>query len=109
MTPIGTSLESGLCDIVPPRPAVPRGADDKRTISEEFMQHFRAFLALAFAAGLTLTSPAEARLTRLEITKREIVADGMAFGTAGAYEKLTGRAWFEADPTLERNAPVFDL
>jgi hypothetical protein len=62
------------------------------------MQHFRAFLALAFAAGLTLTSTAEAGLTRLEISKREIVAGGMAFGTAGAYEKLTGRAWFEADP-----------
>jgi hypothetical protein len=73
------------------------------------MQHFRAFLALAFAASLTLTSTAEARLTRLEVNKREIVADGMAFGTAGAYEKLTGRVWFEADPALERNAAVFDI
>jgi hypothetical protein len=73
------------------------------------MQHLRAFLALAFAASLTLTSTAEARLTRLEINKREIVADGMAFGTAGAYEKLTGRAWFEADPALERNAAVVDI
>ena len=35
------------------------------------MQHFRAFLALAFATSLTFTSTAEARLTRLEISKRE--------------------------------------
>jgi len=73
------------------------------------MQYLRASLALAFAACITLTSTAEARLTRLEISKREAVADGMAFGTAGAYEKLTGRAWFEADPALERNAAVFDI
>jgi len=33
----------------------------------------------------------------------------MAFGSAGAYEKLTGRAWFEADPAVERNAAVFDI
>ncbi len=73
------------------------------------MQHFRTPLALTFAACLIFTATAEARLTRLEISKREIVADGMAFGTAGAYEKLTGRAWFEADPALERNAAVFDI
>ncbi|MGQ0579990.1 MAG: alpha/beta hydrolase domain-containing protein [Betaproteobacteria bacterium] len=73
------------------------------------MQHFRTPLALAFAACLVLTPTAEAKLTRLEITKREIVAGGMAFGNTGAYEKLSGRAWFEADPALERNAAVFDI
>ena len=73
------------------------------------MQHFRTPLALTCAACLIFTSTAEARLTRMEISKREMVADGMAFGSAGAYEKLTGRAWFEADPTLERNAAVFDI
>ena len=73
------------------------------------MPHYRAVLALAFAASLSLTSTAEARLMRLEISKREIVAGGMAFGSAGAYEKLSGRAWFEADPAIERNGAVFDI
>lgn len=73
------------------------------------MQPFRASLALAFVAVLSCATVAEARLVKLEIAKREVVADGQAFGAAGAYEKLTGRAYFEVDPTLERNAQVFDL
>jgi hypothetical protein len=46
---------------------------------------------------------------RLEIEKREIVADGQSFGDTGPYEKLTGKAYFEADPTQRRNKEVFDL
>ncbi|HEX7812510.1 MAG TPA: alpha/beta hydrolase domain-containing protein [Burkholderiales bacterium] len=72
------------------------------------MQLFRAF-QVVLATSLLLCQAAEARLTRLEISKREVVAEGMAFGAAGAYEKLTGRAWFQIDPKLERNAAVFDL
>ena len=72
------------------------------------MQPFPIFRVL-LAASLLFCSTVEAKLTRLEISKREVVADGQAFGTAGAYEKLTGRAWFEVDPKLERNAVVFDL
>ena len=72
------------------------------------MQPFRIFQVF-LAASLLFCQAAEAKLTRLEISKREVVADGQAFGAAGAYEKLTGRAWFEVDPKLERNAAVFDL
>jgi len=72
------------------------------------MSPFRP-IALLLAACLLCPLTGEAKLTRLEISKREVVADGQAFGNAGAYEKLTGRAWFEVDPTLERNAVVFDL
>jgi hypothetical protein len=66
-------------------------------------------LQVLFAILLLGTQAAEARLTRLEISKREVVADGKAFGAAGPYEKLSGRAFFEVDPALERNAVVFDL
>ncbi len=52
---------------------------------------------------------ADARLVRLEVEKREVVAEGRAFGAAGPYEKLTGRAWFEADPADGRNARVTDI
>jgi hypothetical protein len=70
----------------------------------------RLTAACLLATCALLAAPAaEAKLTRLEIAKREIVADGQAFGAAGPYEKLTGRAHFEVDPKLERNRAVFDL
>ena len=65
--------------------------------------------ALALAAALCAASPVDARLTRLEVTQREVVAGGEAFGAAGAYERLTGTAYFEVDPGDRRNAAVFDL
>ena len=65
------------------------------------------------AAAVTLASacalPAEARLVRLDITAREVVAGGAAFGATGAYEKLTGTAYFEVDPRDDANEQVFDL
>src|SRR5262249_23628615 len=67
-----------------------------------------------YAAGLLvavslLGSLAEARVTRIEVTTREIVADGMSFGDTGPYEKLRGTVFFEVDPDDRRNAVVFDL
>ena len=73
------------------------------------MQHVRALSALLLAVVLTPAIDAEAKLVKLEITKREVVAGGVSFGGAGPYEKLSGRAWFEVDPTLERNKAVFDI
>ena len=73
------------------------------------MQHIRAFPALLLAGGLMLAVNVQAKLVKLEISKREVIADGMSFGAAGPYEKLTGRAWFEVDPILDRNKTVFDL
>ncbi|HZP93795.1 MAG TPA: alpha/beta hydrolase domain-containing protein [Burkholderiales bacterium] len=66
-------------------------------------------IGICCAFTLFTAAPAEAKLTRLEIEKREIVADGQAFGDAGPYEKLTGKAYFEADPAQRRNAAVFDI
>ncbi len=50
-----------------------------------------------------------ARITRIEITDRVVVADGMAFGETGAYEKLTGRAYAEVDPSHPGNAIITDI
>lgn len=72
------------------------------------MQPFR-IVRVFLAVSLLFCQVAEAKLVRLEISKREVVADSQSFGAAGAYEKLTGRAWFEVDPVLERNVAVFDL
>ncbi|HTT37292.1 MAG TPA: alpha/beta hydrolase domain-containing protein [Burkholderiales bacterium] len=66
--------------------------------------------ALLISATLALmAAPAQARLTRLEIVQRELVAGGQSFGATGPYERLAGTAYFEVDPGDPRNAVVFDL
>jgi hypothetical protein len=69
---------------------------------------------LVWLLGLVLLAllpveAAHARLARLQILEREVVADGQAFGAAGPYERLTGVAHFEVDPRDARNRAVFDL
>jgi hypothetical protein len=68
-----------------------------------------ALLALFVALTSGLAGPAHARLTRLQIDQRETVAQGQSFGDAGAYERLSGTAYFEVDPKDPHNAVVFDL
>ena len=45
----------------------------------------------------------------LQITDRRPFADGISFGDAGPYERLTGRALFAVDPLVDANAWVVDL
>ena len=65
--------------------------------------------ALALLSVALSPLPADARLVRLELQRPEMVAGGQPFGAAGAYERLTGAAYFEVDPQDPRNALVFDL
>jgi len=48
-------------------------------------------------------------LIELQITDRREFAGGHAFGTAGAYERLTGRAHFAVDPRAPAQQGVTDL
>lgn len=64
---------------------------------------------LALCLTCLTTSVAEARVVRLSIDRRVPVLDGRAFGLAGAYEKLVGRAEFALDPDDPRNTRVVDL
>ena len=67
------------------------------------------------AAGILLslagfTAPAEARITRIEITNVQSPSfDGLAFGTVGQYEKLVGRAYGEVDPKDPLNSLITDI
>ena len=47
-------------------------------------------------------------VVRLDLTSRP-VAGGRAFGQVGAYEELSGEAWFAVDPLAAANAVVVDL
>lgn len=70
---------------------------------------FRPILCAIALSVLLPCVPADARLVRLEVQSRQLVAEGQSFGRAGPYEKLRGRAHFEVDPSDVRNARVFDL
>lgn len=47
-------------------------------------------------------------VVRLDVTSRP-VDGGRAFGDVGAYEELSGEAWFAVDPLATANAVVVDL
>jgi hypothetical protein len=63
-------------------------------------------IALLLAATATA---ADARVTRIEITKREPFAAAQAFGSTGAYEKIVGRYHGALDPAHPLNAAIVDL
>jgi alpha/beta hydrolase family protein len=62
--------------------------------------------ALLVVAVATTASP---QSVHLRIDRREVVLGGKAFGAAGFYEKLVGRAEFALDPALPANQIVVDL
>jgi hypothetical protein len=66
---------------------------------------------LACLAVWLVACPTAARsqVRRLEITAREPVARGEAFGRAGAYESIKGRIHGEVDPNDPRNRIIQDI
>ena len=70
--------------------------------------HVRAASAL-LAAGAILVAPAEARITRLEITSVEPAFQGRSFEPVGAYERVRGRAFGEVDPDSPAISIVQDI
>ncbi len=74
-------------------------------------QHKRAvvYVAAVFLALNLVSNLAEARVSRMVVTSRVVVANGKSFGDTGPYEKLRGTVFFEVDPGDPRNAVVFDL
>jgi Alpha/beta hydrolase domain len=52
---------------------------------------------------------ADARITRIEITKSEPAFGGQSFGAVGAYEHLTGRVTGELDPADPANSGIQDV
>jgi hypothetical protein len=65
--------------------------------------------AILLSSILSLASSALARVDHVEITKREDVLNGKAFGAAGAYEKIVGKIYFSADPSNVHNQQIIDL
>ncbi len=63
-------------------------------------------LALLILSSCTF---AQAAVTKIEVTKRTPFAGGQAYGSTGAYERITGRFYGELDPKDPANAGIVDL
>ncbi len=69
-----------------------------------------SLLGSVFAVSLLLAVPAEARITKLQITRTESPTfAGAAFGSAGQFEKIVGIAHGEVDPHDPLNAIIQDI
>jgi hypothetical protein len=74
------------------------------------MQSYRLLTRLAaWICILVIASPVSAELVRWEITSREPYASGRQFGTTGAYQRISGKVYFELDPNAAANALIVDL
>src|ERR1043165_5989431 len=70
---------------------------------------FRAKVLSFLLMSAILLSLAQARVVRVEITSRADIQEGKPFGTAGPYEKITGRVYFAVDPANPHNRQIVDL
>ena len=69
-----------------------------------------AAISLVTGANLAIAPDAEARVTKIVITKRTSPAfNGAEFGNAGRYETLAGMAYGELDPRDPHNAIITDI
>jgi len=67
------------------------------------MMFRRLALILLFAA------PLRAEVVRIEVKTRADVLSAKAFGTVGAYEKLSGKIYFAVDPRNSANQIIADI
>ena len=59
--------------------------------------------------SLILACSCFAAVTRVEIVDRSEVLGGASFGTAGPYERITGKLFFAVDPKLAPNRIIADI
>ena len=70
------------------------------------MNHGRTMLATVLLAAVSAVS---AEVVRVDVERRDDVADGRSYGSAGAYERLAGRIHYAADPANSANRIVTDI
>src|SRR5882672_1150786 len=70
---------------------------------------FKKSLILLVLAASLAPWPSEARVVRFVVEQKRPLAEGTTFGTAGAYERLDGTAYFEMDPKDPLNAIIVNL
>lgn len=73
------------------------------------LNRHRTPLLIALAAIAILPIALRAEVAHIEISGREDILNGKAFGQAGAYEKLKGKVYFAVDPSNPHNQVIADL
>src|SRR5258706_3872323 len=70
---------------------------------------FKTFLILLTLAASLAPRFAYARMVRFVVEQKRPLAEGTSFGSAGAYERLDGTAYFEVDPKDPLNAVIVNI
>lgn len=70
---------------------------------------FLRVLGASVSLTLLAASPAEARVVRVDVQHRSTIGGGATFGSAGTYERLTGRIFFAFDPRNTHDRQIVDL
>ena len=68
---------------------------------------FAGLLCVTLIATAAVSTNVEARVVRVEILSRSDIAG--SFGSAGIYERITGRVYFAFDPRNPENQKIVDL
>src|SRR5690242_16860449 len=55
------------------------------------------------------STPALAEVVRIDVQSRADLLEGKPFGTTGPYEKISGRIYFEVDPSVDANKIITDI
>jgi hypothetical protein len=63
----------------------------------------------ALLISALLATSASAQVTRMQIDRREPLAEGRSFGNVGPYEKLVGSLFIEVDPAHPANQRITDI
>src|SRR5256885_9702912 len=78
-------------------------------LRQAVVRHAAQLAFVAMIAGLLWPALAGAEVSRVEIASRRDVAAGRSFGSAGPYERMTGKIYFLIDPANQRNQVIADL
>ena len=70
------------------------------------MKKRRKFVAVVLLAAV---STASAEVVRVEVERRDDIADGGSYGLAGAYERVAGRIHYAVDPANAANGVITDI
>lgn len=62
-----------------------------------------------YAIALLAAGTLQAAFVRMEVKEQSDILGGKTFGTVGAYERLTGKAYFTLDPKTAGNKSIVDL
>src|SRR5580658_6585899 len=74
-------------------------------------RYIRHLFGILVVSSVVAFAPAAVRaeVTRVEISSRQDVLNGKAFGAVGAYEKLAGKVYFTVDPNNPHNKIIADI